>query len=228
MMKSMIAAVAGVAGLAAGANAAWGLKFEVWDGGAWVSNVVANAGDTVKFRFGAYFDANSAPVITTADGTGTAQALTRFTGSNQGTGFAAGDKFQNVVRTISSGNAALVQIAGATIGTTAVTSFGSQLFLADVPFETYKEIYVGEVKLDGGTAARVITIMNKTFGSGNTAGLTFYNNASPVNKQSGAPQAGGPARADMNATITIEEIPAPGSLALLGLGGLVAARRRRA
>lgn len=195
-----------------GAEAAWGLKFEVWNGSAWVSSVQANAGDVVKFRFGAYFDVNAAPVITTADGTGTAQALTRFTGSNQATGFAVGDKFQNVVRTIPSGNAALVQVSGATIGTTAVTSFGSQLFLADVPFETYKEVYVGEVKLDGGGASRTITIMNKTFGSGTTPGLSFYNSASPVNKQSGAPQAGGPGRADMNATISVVRAPCPGDL----------------
>ncbi|MBX3390114.1 MAG: PEP-CTERM sorting domain-containing protein [Phycisphaeraceae bacterium] len=228
MMKSMIAAVAGVAGLAAGANAAYGLKFEVWNGAAWVSSVTATAGDTVKFRFGVYFDPNSAPTITTADGTGTAQALTRFTGSNQAVGFQGTDNFQNIVRTISSGNPALTTVAGATIGTSAVTSFGSQLFLADVPFEPYKEIYVGEVKLDAAGLNHVITLQNKTFGSGSTAGLTFYNSASPVNKQSGAPQAGGPGRVDMNATITVEGIPAPGSLALLGLGGLVAARRRRA
>jgi len=226
-MKSMIAGVVAVAGLAAGANAAWGLKFEVWNGAAWVAHVDAAAGDVVKFRFGSYFDANSAPVITTADGTGTAQALNRFTGSNQVTNLAAGDTIQNVVRTISSGNAALVQITGGTIGGTAVTSFGSQLFLADVPFETYKEIYVGEVKIGNDLTVRTLTLQNKTFGSGNAAGLTFYNSASLVNKQSGAPQAGGPARSDITASIGVI-VPAPASLALVGLGGLVAARRRRA
>lgn len=227
-MKSMIAGVVAVAGLAAGANAAWGLKFEVWNNATstWGSSVNAAAGDVVKFRFGAYFDADSAPVITTADGTGTAQALTRFTGSNQATGFVAGDVFQNVARTISSGNPALIQVAGATIGTSQVTSFGSQLFLADVPLETYKEIYIGEVKIGADNSVRTIEIKNKTFGSGNTAGLTFYNNASLVNKQSGAPQAGGPGRLDQIASINV--VPAPASLALVGLGGLVAARRRRA
>ena len=225
-MKSMIAGVVAVAGLAAGANAAWGLKFEVWNGAAWTSNVVVSANTVVQFRFGAYFDADSPPVITTADGTGTAQAMTRFTGSNQATGFAAGDIFQNVVRTISSGNAALIQIAGATIGTTAVTSFGSQLFLADIPFETYKQIYTGEVKVGADMSDRLIEIKNKTFGSGNTAGLTFYNTASLVNKQSGAPQTSGPGRQDITASIRV--IPAPSALALIGLGGLVAARRRRA
>ncbi|MBX3379801.1 MAG: PEP-CTERM sorting domain-containing protein [Phycisphaeraceae bacterium] len=205
---------------------AWGLKFEVWNGAAWMSIVSAAPGDVVKFRFGAYFDPDAPPLITTADGSGTAMALTRFTGSNQATGFAIGDGFQNVVRTITGGSEAIVTINGSVIGTTAVTSFGSQLFPGDVPFEPYKEIYVGEVKIGASTAPRVIALKNKTFGSGNTPGLTFYNSASPVNKQAGAPQAGGPGREDMTAQIWL--IPAPGSLALLGLGGLVASRRRRA
>jgi len=193
------------------AHAAWGVKFEVWNGSAWVPTVNAAAGDVVKFRFGAYFDPGSAPVITTADGTGTAQALARFTGSNQAVGFFAGDVFQNVVRTITSGNPALVNVAGATIGTSAVTSFGSQLFLADVPFEPYKEIYVGEVKIGSDPTFRTIQIRNKTFGSGSAAGLNFYNNASLVNKQSGAPQAGGPARVDITATIQVVN-PCPSDL----------------
>lgn len=200
------AAVAGVLTLVFGcaeANAAWGLKYEVWNGSAWISSVTAAPGDVVKFRFGAYFDADSAPVITTADGTGTALALTRFTGSNQATGFAAGDVFQNLVRTISSGNPALLSVTGATIGTSAVTSFGSQLFLADVPFENYKEIYRGEVRIGPDPLFRMIEIKNKTFGSGNTAGLTFYNSASAVNKQSGAPQTSGPGRQDIIAAIFV-------------------------
>lgn len=225
MKKHIISAVL-FCSFSAIASGAWGLKFEVWDGSSWVSNVVADPGSVVKFRFGAYFDPDSPPVITTADGTGTAQALTRFTGSNKATGFAAGDVFQNVVRTITSGSSAIVTINGSIIGTTAVTSFGSQLFLGDVPFEPYKEVYNGEIKLSATfLAPRVITIMNNTFGSGSTPGLTYYNSASPVNKQSGAPQAGGPGRIDMNATIEI--IPAPASLAIVGLGGFVAARRRR-
>ncbi|MBN8598616.1 MAG: hypothetical protein J0L78_13175 [Planctomycetes bacterium] len=224
-MKTFACACLGIVGLCNGASAAWGLRFEVWNGSAWTSIVHATPGDVIKFRFGAYFDADSAPVITTADGTGTAQALTRFTGSNQATSFVAGDMFQNVQRTISSGNPVLTQIAGATIGTTAVTSFGSQLFLADVPFQTYTEIYTGEVKTSTDRTLRVIEIKNKTFGSGNTAGLTFYNSASPSNKQSGAPQTGGPGRADQIASIWL--IPTPGSLAPFAFAGVFAARRRR-
>ena len=222
-MKSMIAAVVGIAGLAAAANAAWGCKFEVWDGSAWVSSVNAAPGDTVKFRFGTYFTEGTQ--VTTTDGTGNALALNRFTGSNQFTNFAAGDSFANIARTASSGNIALTNTVGGTIGGTGITSFGGQLLLS-LPgaAETYYQVYTGEIKLSAGNLAlRTLVFSNKTFGSGNTKGITFYHDASPANKQSGQPDAG---REDMVAEINV--IPAPASLALVGLGGLVAARRRRA
>lgn len=229
MMKSMIAAVAGVAGLAAGANAAWGVKFEVWDNSAsaWVANVQAAAGDVVKFRFGIYFDENSPPAITTADGTGVAQALNRYTGSNQVTNFGAGDAVQNLVKgsAITNVGSTWNQVTGgssATIGTGAVTSFLSALYLGDIPNMPYIEVYHGEVKIADGTD-RVMSLQIKTFGSGNTKGATFYNTAALASKQSAAPT---DAATNFNATITV--VPAPASLALVGLGGLVAARRRRA
>ncbi|MBY0114227.1 MAG: PEP-CTERM sorting domain-containing protein [Phycisphaerales bacterium] len=224
-MKSMIAAVVGIAGLAAAANAAWGLKFEVFDNvsASWKSSVNANPGDIVKIRFGAYFDVGTK--VTTGDGTGNAVALNRFTGSNQITNLGAGDVIQNLVRTSSSGNPALTQVAGNTIGTTAVTSFGGQLLLnLPAAAETYYQIFTGEVKVVSGTV-RSMVFQNKTFGSGNTKGLTFYHDASPSNKQSAAPDdtAG---RFDLTASINV--VPTPASMALIGLGGLVAARRRRA
>lgn len=225
-MKSMIAAVVGIAGLAAAANAAWGLKYEVSkDGVSWSSSVNANPGDVIKIRFGAYFDVGTQ--ITTPEGTGNALALNRFTGSNQVTNLGAGDVIQGIVRTISSGNAALTNVVGNTIGGTGITSFGSQLFLASLPnpAETYKEIYVGEVKVVSGLV-RTMVFKNKTFGSGTTAGLTFYHDASQATKQSAAPNTSNPARSDIEASINV--IPTPASLALVGLGGLVAARRRRA
>lgn len=183
----------------------------------------ATPGDVIKFRFGAYFDVDAVPIITTADGTGTARTLCLFTGSNQAVGFAAGDQFQNVVRTISDGGAAISQINGSTIGDTAPESFGSQSFVDDVPFETYTEVLRGEVRIGGSLSLRVIELKNKTFGTGNVAGLTFYNSASPINKQSGAPQPGGPGRADLIASILLIA-----SLVLFSVGGVMAARRRRA
>ncbi len=230
MMKSMIVAVVGVAGIAAAANAAWGLRFQVRlaDADPWSSSVVVtNPGQVVKFRFGAYFDPSTS--ITVADGTGPAAALNRFTGQNQFTGMLAGDVITNpATRTISSGNNALTAVAGSKIGGTGITSFGSQLFLSALPDppETYKEIYVGTITI-GNSTAHLLTFKNSQFGSGNTAGLTFYTYASATNKQSAAPNSDSGPRSDQEATIDVQ-IPAPGSLALVGLGGLVAARRRRA
>ncbi len=223
-MKSMIAAVVGIAGLAAAANAAWGCKFEVWDGAAWVSSVNVAPGATVKFRFGTYFDAGTQ--VTTGDGTGNALALNRFTGSNQFSNFAAGDAFQAITRTSTAGNNALTATSGGTIGGTGITSFGGQLLLS-LPgaAETYYQIYTGEINLgDANLALRTLVFSNKTFGvSTTTKGITFYHDGSPNNKQSGQPETG---RADITASINV--IPTPASLALIGLGGLVAARRRRA
>ena len=225
-MKSMIAAVVGIAGLAAAANAAWGCKFEVWDGAAWVSSVNAAPGATVKFRFGTYFDAGTQ--VTTGEGTGNALALNRFTGSNQFSNFGAGDSFAALVRTSGAGNAALLATSGGTIGGTGITSFGGQLVLDLSPFQgapqTYLQIYTGEIKLSvANLALRTLVFSNKTSGSGTTKGLTFYHDASLTTKQSGEPASG---RADITASINV--IPTPASLALIGLGGLVAARRRRA
>jgi len=210
-------AIAGIftaCGLASCALAGWGLKFEVRRNSSdpWTSSVNARAvpGKIIQFRFGGYFDVDSPPAIVTPDGTGTARAMNRFTGSNQATGFAADDVFQNVQRTIPSGNPALVQILGATIGTGAINSFGSQLFLSSVPLEPYKEVYIGEVKLGSDTTPRTITIKNKTYGTGNTKGLTFYNSASPVNNQSAGPLSND--RVDLEAMINVLEDPCPPDL----------------
>ena len=195
---------AGVAFVQMATSAAWGLKYEVSrDGVTWSSSVNARAGDVIKFRFGAYFDYGTVPVIT-VDGTGQAVAMSRFTGSNQVTNIGVGDMIQNVVRTISSGNPALLSVSGGTIGTTAITSFGSQLFLGPLPDppETYREIYRGEVKVVS-DALRTMVLRNKTFGSGATAGLTFYHDASLANKQSAAPTAAAGPRTDLEASIVV-------------------------
>ncbi|HEX8877591.1 MAG TPA: hypothetical protein VF777_12645 [Phycisphaerales bacterium] len=204
------------------ASAGWGLKFEVSSdgGGTWTHAVNALPGQTVAFRIGAYFDVGTK--ITTADGTGNAAATNRFTGSNEVTNLGAGDSLQNVVRTASSGSTTIVQISGGTIGTTSITSFAGQLIIGPLPDppQTYFQLITGELKVVNG-AARVMTLKNKTFGSGATKGLTFYHDGSPSNKQSAQPET---ARTDQEATINV--IPGPGGLALLGVACVMARRQR--
>jgi uncharacterized protein (TIGR03382 family) len=204
-------------------QAAWGLKFEVSpDGGAtWTNAVNALPGQTIAFRFGGYFDVGTK--VTTADGTGNAMALNRFTGSNQFTNFGMGDMFQNLVRTATSGAQSITGTSGGTIGTTAISSFAGQLLLTlpSTP-ETYYQIYRGEIKVSSANfTPRVLTFKNKTFGSGSTKGLTFYHDASAANKQSGQPDE---PRTDLEASIHV--IPTPSSLAVLGVAGVLLRRRR--
>lgn len=222
-MKIAFASLAAVV-VSSLAGAAWGLKFEVSsDGGAtWTNAVNALPGQTVTFRFGGYFDVGTQ--VTTADGTGNAAAVSRFTGSNQFTGFTSGDAIFNVVRTATSGEVPIVTVSGNTIGTSSITSFGGQLLLGPLPAppQTYYQIYFGEIKLSASNVlSRVLTFKNKTFGSGNAKGLTFYHDASPTNKQSGQPDS---PRTDLEATITV--IPTPGTIAVIG-AALIACRRRR-
>jgi len=205
------------------AGAAWGLKFEVSsDGGAtWTNNVNALPGQTITFRLGSYFDVGTK--VTTADGTGNAMALNRFTGSNQFTNFGMGDMFGSLVRTATSGGQTIIGTSGGAIGGTAITSFAGQLLLTlpSTP-ETYYQIFRGEIKISNVIfTPRVLTFKNRTFGSGSTKGLTFYSDASPTNKQTGQPDE---PRTDLEASINV--IPTPSSLAVLGVAGVLLRRRR--
>lgn len=201
------------------AHAAWGLKFELSRGSIWVPTIMASAGDTVRFRVGVYFDIGTK--VTTADGTGSAMAVSRFTGSNEFTSFLPSDALQNVVRTASSGEVPIVQTSGGVIGTTAITSFAGQV-LATLPSQpqTYYELLQGEIKLGPSGMLRVLLLRNKTFGSGSTPGMRFYHDGSPVNLQSGTPDT---PRVDINADIFI---PAAPSVMVLGAAFALLRRRR--
>ena len=218
-----IALVLGVAGSSV-AQAAWGLKFEVsGDGGATWSNAVnALSGQTLKFRMGVYFDAGTQ--VTTADGTGNAVAVYRFTGSNEVTNLGAGDTIQNMVRTAANGTNDLIKVSGGTIGTTGVTSYGGQFIVEALPDppQNYFQFATGELRVVD-TLARVMTIRNASFGSFPVNGILLYNSASPVNKQFGQPDE---PRTDLEASINV--IPAPASLAVLGVAGVLLRRRRSA
>ncbi len=102
-------------------------------------------------------------------------------------------------------------MTGNLIGGTGITSFASQLFLGDLPNppETSVAILRGYINIGQISTQRILTISNKQFGSGNTAGLTFYHDASLSNKQSGAPAASEGPPVHINATILVSGIPCP-------------------
>ncbi|MGH7243539.1 MAG: hypothetical protein ACREJD_09005 [Phycisphaerales bacterium] len=234
-----LAAVAGLATSALAQSApSYGLLFEVsTDGSTWTRNLnvdVSSGSQNVFFRVSSFFTAGTQ--VTTADGTGNAVTLARFTGSNLITNFgngAVGDQVTLYQRDISNGNAAFLQQSqnafGRVLGQAGTPlSFASQLFTTLPPTTNITQIASGSItigNLSAGAMVRTITFTNNTFGSGATPGLTFYNGASPVNKQSGVPSNAGSAEFQF---ATIEVIPAPGAAALLGLGGVAFARRRRA
>lgn len=220
MVNRLVVACA-VACSAASANAAWGLKFEVSndDGVPWRSSLLASAGDTIKFRVGAYFDAGR--MITTVDGTGQALWLNRFTGSNQWTGI-NGDSISGLAMNMSSGNPQLLTVSGGTVGTTSPLSFGANLASSNLPESPiyYSEIYSGFIKI-ANTPVRGLVWGSKTFGTASVNGLTFYNAGSPTNKLPGTPDG---VSTHLDAFIFV---PAPSTLAMVGLGSLAAVRRRR-
>lgn len=199
----------------------YGLRYEVsLDRMTWSTTLSAPPGALVYFRMSAYF--GPGVTVMTADGSGTAVAVARFTGSQQVVGFTAGDVIQNVVRTAPTGNPALTSVAGSgVIGTTAVTSFASQILLSlegylEVPESTFYILH-GELKLSSNPQPRSLTISNKTFGSGNTLGLTFYHSGSPINRQTAKPEDGN-SREDVNATIILATggCPGPGYESFVG------------
>lgn len=239
MLKGFLcmATVAGLATSALAQSASYGLRFEVsTDGSAWTQNLgvdVSTGSKDVFFRVSSFFTAGTQ--VTTAEGTGNAVALARFTGSNTLTNFGNGfygDLVTSYTRTVSNGNAAFLQqsqVAGNRILGQASTplSFASQLFTTLPPTTLVTEIAAGKITIGNNDVAamvRTIVFTNNSFGAGATPGLTFYHDGSPISKQTGVPVNAGSPEFQF---ATIEVIPAPSAAALLGLGGLVASRRRR-
>ncbi|MGH7242625.1 MAG: hypothetical protein ACREJD_04340 [Phycisphaerales bacterium] len=230
-MKSLFAgAIAALAMLAESAGAAWGLRFDVsTDAGAtWHSSISIKVGQIATFRFGAYADAST--MVSSTSGTGIAHTLARFVGQNKVDGMGDFDKIQNLVRTTTNGNAAVLAISGNLIGTTARTSFASNLYVHGIPAtrNTYTPIYTGEIAIAAATGpARTMTIMSSSFGADSLSGLTFFNGSQLQKQESGAPIQP-PAREDINATIEVLDstvtVPVPASIIPLAL--LLAARHR--
>lgn len=250
-MKNAVLAVTAIAGIAASANAAWGFKYQFNTGSGWTSNAVVDVTGgpvNVQFRVVAYADAgtlSSLALPAGSDGASTNQvvAFARYTGSERFTGFGAaanGDMLNagmNRGELTSGGTTYLTSSLSAgnlIVGGTTATSFASQLILsgslaAFAPAsggtpDLEWVIRTGSIKVGNSTLAAQNRVIN--FQNNNRTQNTWYRDALVNGVQdvtTGAPAGQG---TDINGVLTV--IPAPGSLALVGLGGLVAARRRRA
>lgn len=241
-MKNFVLGLTAIAGIAASANAAWGFKYQFsTDGGATygaLRSVDVSGGDVnVKFRVVAYADPGT--VVNAINGPGPAIAFNRYTGSEKLFGWggaAAGDALisQNRGEMTQNGTTYLVSSfsAGNTVlGNTVATSFGSELQFPGTITQyapssggTPKLEWVirqGEIRVGQLGGTRTITFANNQRTANTWYRDLLLNGSQDVN--SAAPDG---SATDIGGTL--EVVPAPGSLALIGLGGLVAARRRRA
>lgn len=251
-MKNAVLAVTAIAGIAASANAAWGYKYQFNTGSGWTNAAsvdVTGGAVNVQFRLVAFADAgtlSSLALPAGSDGASTNQvvAFARYTGSEKFTNFgaAANGDMLNAGMTrgdLSSGGTTYLSSslsAGSLIvGGTTATSFASQLLLAGA-LAAYAPASGGTPDLEWVIRSGSIKVGNSTIGAQNrvitfttntrTGGGTWYRDALVNGVQD--VNAGAPVGQPVNIDGVLTVIPTPGSLALVGLGGLVAARRRRA
>ena len=230
-MKKTIAALVAVAGFATASQAVYGLKYEVSkDGGTtWSSNVSANAGDTITFRVLAYHDGTDQVSSTNPPpgGSGTTRSVARHTGSHKITNWDASDTLGAWNFSLPQGNNAFKATSDSSgskiLGTAGnAASFTSILLTAGPrPYIAEQELARGSFTIGAGNQNRTMLVQNNTFGAGASAGLNFYFSDTVANSAA-------PSGAPVNIDASVRVIPTPGALALVGLGGLVAARRRRA
>ncbi len=250
-MKNFVLGLTAIAGIAASANAAWGFKYQFSTNGgvSWGSNrsVDVSTGDkNVMFRVVAYADPGT--IVNANNGPGQAVAFARLTGSEKMSNWGSASNGDGLVGLMTKG--ALTQggttylssslSSGNTIlgGTTAL-SFASQLLTSSVlaaycPSATdingnptpgtpqYEWVVrTGTMKVGQLGGTRTITFENNQrtqstwYRDLNINGTQDVNSAKPEGSAS-------------DVAGSLDVVPAPGALALVGLGGLVAGRRRRA
>ena len=229
-----IAALIAVAGVATAAQAAYGLKYEVSkNGGAWTSSITdAAAGDVISFRISAY---HTGDVLATNGAT--LSRVSRHVGSHKISNWDSSDASGAYAFQLPQGNALFNaqstsgsnRIFGTANNAGSFTAFVSTAAGDRSTVVLSTILAAGSFTIGGGNLNRVMTLSSNSYGAGladgstsaNPVGLTFYTTSGDATARIPAGQ-----RSDLNATVTV--IPTPGSLALVGLGGLVAARRRRA
>ncbi|MBL8876291.1 MAG: PEP-CTERM sorting domain-containing protein [Phycisphaerae bacterium] len=242
-MKNFVLGLTAICGIAASANAAWGFKYQFsTDGGATygaLRSVDVSGGDVnVKFRVVAYADEGT--TTTTASGTGPVVAFGRYTGSERMSNWgsaATGDAFVGLMTrgSMTSGGTTYLNSSfsagNTTLGGTTATSFASQLLLSGalaaycpssggIP-QLEWVIRTGEIKVGQIGGTRTIS-----FGNNQRTQSTWYHDVLVNGVQDVTTATPGGSATDIGGTL--EVVPAPGAFALIGLGGLVAARRRRA
>ncbi|MBN8598617.1 MAG: PEP-CTERM sorting domain-containing protein [Planctomycetes bacterium] len=242
-MKNFVLGLTAICGIAASANAAWGFKYQFsTDGGATygaLRSVDVSGGDVnVKFRVVAYADEGT--TTTTPSGTGPVVAYGRYTGSERMSNWgsaATGDAFVGLMTRgqLTSGGTTYLNSSfsagNTTLGGTTATSFASQLLLSGALAAYCPSsggtpqlewvIRTGEIKVGQLGGTRTIT-----FGNNQRTQNTWYHDVLVNGVQDVT--TGTPAGSATDIGGTLEVVPAPGAFALIGLGGLVAARRRRA
>lgn len=247
-MKNFVLGLTAVAGIAASANAAWGFKYQFsTDGGTtWSSNAsvdVSGGNAAVKFRVVAYADPDTQ--VNATNGPGPAVAFARYTGGEKFTNFgsaANGDSVSGMNRgALTSGGSTYLN-----------SSFSAGNFFVGNPTSAAPngpQSFASQLLLSGALAAYcpssggtpqlewVIRTGNMTVGQlGGTRTITFGNNWRSTNTWyrdlliNGVQDVNTAAPVGQASDVagTLQVVPAPGALALVGLGGLVAARRRRA
>ena len=246
-MKNFVLGLTAVAGIAASANAQYGFRYEFNTGSGWTSNATVDAGagsQVVQFRVVAYVAPGTN--ITANSISGGAILFGRYTGSEVMAGLfgASGDSVLTNTGTGTDGfapalsaNAAyngngLIAGVGTRLGGTAGTSFTGRLLLDPAAYapslggtpQLQSVIRAGTIRVGQTLGSRVINFRNNTRVLN---GQGWYREGFNANSAFDA-TLGWPAGSATDINGVLNVIPTPGSLALLGLGGLVAARRRRA
>ncbi|MBS0189435.1 MAG: hypothetical protein JSS51_15335 [Planctomycetes bacterium] len=240
-MRASTFSVYAAAGITSSALASFGFSYEFsTDGGVTFNNTAvtdATSGPVdVQFRVVAY--ATPGSNVTTTNGSGAVVAFARLTGSERFNNFgaSAGDSISEMTRgQMSSGNAAYFTTslngANTILGTTAVTSFASKLWLPNqlaafcptsggTPDLAWV-VRTGTLTFGPTIGHRIVTFQNNTRSQSYWYHDYFFNGAQDVTWA--APDG---VASDFNGTLLV--IPTPGSIAVIAGATLLVFCRRRA